>query len=298
MKMKKRNIIARCAAAVGRAFFRLFPKTYVVSNRLNHAVMRQSFKDVNQTTLLEFWNCFDFATLAPENYKHFGDREDGGYFLAFPIDKRSEVVSVGIGDNISFDCAISPYVSNIHMFDHTIQAPKHIPENACFYNKGIGVVTKGSLLDFQEILSFTKLGNPRIIKIDIEGGEWDILSSLKSDSLAGVSQVVIEFHNLIELLRDPRGLEAVFRILKSLKRDFWAININPNNWANSQIIHGVHFADVLEVTFLNKNEDRQAVVGSLSMRGYPNNPSSPQLLLGNFEEIFWKITSNSQYGSD
>lgn len=184
------------------------------------------------------------------------------------------------------------------MFDHTIQAPKHIPENACFYNKGIGVVTKGSLLDFQEILSFTKLGNPRIIKIDIEGGEWDILSSLKSDSLAGVSQVVIEFHNLIELLRDPRGLEAVFRILKSLKRDFWAININPNNWANSQIIHGVHFADVLEVTFLNKNEDRQAVVGSLSMRGYPNNPSSPQLLLGNFEEIFWKITSNSQYGSD
>ena len=286
MKVKRRNILARFAAAILRRFLYLYPALYVYSNRLNIAVMRQSFKRVNQSNLLQFWHSFDFAVLPSNNYKHFGDQQDGGYFLATPIEQCSEVVSIGIGDNLSFDQALSPFVSRIHMFDHTIEVPVDIPINAIFHEKGLGISCTEELLDLQAILELTKPESPKIVKIDIEGAEWAVLGSLKADALVGISQLIIEFHDLIRLIRVPETFESVLKVLEFIKKDFWAVNLNPNNWANSQIIHGVVFSDVLEVTFLNKRENREIVQGSMSMRGYPNNPGTAHLLLGNFPQIF------------
>jgi hypothetical protein len=191
MKMKQRNLLSRLIATVARAFLGMFPGLYVLVNRLNSAVLRISFKEISQNTLLNFWECFHFVSLAPDRYSHFGDTADGGYFLAVPISENSEVVSIGLGDNISFDHALSPFVARIHLFDHTIDVPHNIPRNATYYDKGLGITSSEKLLDLQSILDFTDQKSPKILKIDIEGAEWDVFHSLTIDSLLGINQLIV-----------------------------------------------------------------------------------------------------------
>ena len=284
--MKKRNFLSRLIAAVARTCLGMFPGLYILMNRLNSAVLRNSFKDISQNSLLNFWECFHFVSLPTDSYRHFGDKADGGYFLAVPINENSEVVSIGLGDNISFDHAVSPFVARIHLFDHTINVPQNIPRNATYYDRGLGVTSSEELLDLQSILDYTDQKSPKILKIDIEGAEWDVLQSLTIDSLLGINQLIVEFHNLLEIVRNPISFKKATQVLEFIKKDYWAININPNNWANTQIIHGVAFADVLEVTFLRKDAGTVVVTETLSVRGFPNNPEAPKLLLGNFDQIF------------
>lgn len=286
MKVKRRNKLSHLIAFLARGVIGKFPKLYVIANRLNRAVIRQSFSGINQETLLSFWKSFDFVSLAPENYQHFGDRADGGYFLATPISRETEVLSVGLGDNISFDYAISSSVSRIHMFDHTISEPNHIPINAKYYSKGLGATTHKNLMDLPAMLSLTKSSSPKILKIDIEGAEWEVLQELNIDVLLSVNQIIIEFHNLIEIVRNPASFQNAVKVLEFIRKEFWAVNVNANNWANSQIIHGVAFADVLEVTFLRKNDNTSVRTQKISSQGFPNNLNEPKLLLGNFDEIF------------
>lgn len=64
-----------------------------------------------------------FSLLKPKsNYSlvRFGDNKDGGYLLADCIKESSQVFSIGVGDNTSFDEAISEIVMSVFMIDHSV----------------------------------------------------------------------------------------------------------------------------------------------------------------------------------
>lgn len=283
--MKKHKWFSRTSSRLGRWLISRNPKAYIFINRINSAVLRETFQNISQSSLIEFWRSFDFITLPETRYKHFGDKADGGYLLAIPFSENSEVVSIGVGENLSFDFSISQHVLNVHMFDHTILPPHDIPSNGIFHNKGLGLKSSENLLSLTDILGFVKKESRVILKIDIESSEWDVLEALSLGEIAVVDQLVIEYHDLFEILKSPDRLAKVNRILSNLSSEFWTINISPNNWGNAQIIQGVAFPDVIEVSYLRKSTLTTIESTRISTRGFPNNPNQPRLLLEFFQNV-------------
>jgi hypothetical protein len=62
-----------------------------------------------------------------------------------------------------------------------------------------------------------------IIKMDIEGGEWDSLLAASDELLASIPQIAMELHGF----DDPK----IVKVLRKLKRNFYLVNLHFNNWS-------------------------------------------------------------------
>ena len=62
-----------------------------------------------------------------------------------------------------------------------------------------------------------------IIKMDIEGAEWDALLAMPDELLASIPQISMEMHGY----DDPKIVE----VLRKLRRHFYLVNLHFNNWS-------------------------------------------------------------------
>jgi hypothetical protein len=67
------------------------------------------------------------------------------------------------------------------------------------------------------------IGRRLIVKMDIEGAEWDSLLAAPDELLASIPQIAMEMHGF----DDPKILE----VLRKLKRNFYLVNLHFNNWS-------------------------------------------------------------------
>ncbi len=176
---------------------------------------------------------------------------DGGwYYDDRDLDERSVVYSLGIGDNIDFDLALIERTgATVHAFDPTpgirgtldaSDLPQQFHSHAWAASGEDGTLTlyprvskSGNRSDVMytlapdaasteaaiEVPAYTiaslqdKLGdkNIDILKIDIEGAEYEVLDSLL-DSAVRPTQILVEFHHRFKGI----GLRATRRALARL----------------------------------------------------------------------------------
>ena len=67
------------------------------------------------------------------------------------------------------------------------------------------------------------IGRRLIIKMDIEGAEWDSLLAAPDELLASIPQIAMEMHGF----DDPK----ILKVLRKLKRNFYLVNLHFNNWS-------------------------------------------------------------------
>ncbi len=162
--------------------------------------------------------------------KWYGNNYGGFYICPDLLNKNSIVYSFGIGEDISFDKdIIENYNCQVFGFDPTpksinwVKQNKSLPLKFSFFEYGIA--DRSGLLDFYLPInpeyvsgSFVKqdnvdekqkvvvemkslddivvsLGNKRIdiLKMDIEGAEYNVLDSILESSVK-IKQILIEFH--------------------------------------------------------------------------------------------------------
>lgn len=95
-------------------------------------------------------------------------------------------------------------------------------------------------ISFREIINSHAASWGTFLKIDIEGGEWEILASA---SLVKVNAMIIEFHQIKSRLKEFSTL------IEILKEQFFISHLHVNNFASFS--DGI--PDVLEITFIRKN---------------------------------------------
>lgn len=178
---------------------------------------------------------------------------DGGwYYDVRGLDEHSVVYSLGIGDNIDFDLAVIKRTgATVHAFDptpaidETLQASElpqrfHVhhwaaagkdgtltlyPRVSKSGKKSSGMYTLtpdvGSVDDAIEVPACTiatmqdKLGHDRIdiLKMDIEGAEYDVLDGLLNSTARPV-QLLVEFHHRFKGIH----ISATRRVLSRLHK--------------------------------------------------------------------------------
>ncbi len=175
----------------------------------------------------------ELQTVALKNctLKRFGSANDGGYLmcenLIEPIDAA---YSYGVGSNDDWGCEVSRrYHVPVHEYDCFDPARPLCNGGALvFHNECVGDRTGSRASRFFDTLEnqIGKNGQTAqrvIIKMDIEGAEWDALLATPDEVLASIPQISMEMHGY----DDPKIVE----VLRKLKRHFYLVNLHFNNWS-------------------------------------------------------------------
>lgn len=201
-----------------------------------------------------------------------GDSSDGGYVLLADSQAKG-VISIGVGTNTSWDQAMAAKGLAVHMFDHTIRRPPQSGAGCFFHRLGLGSESSESLRTLEEIVHLSGLqdAGQLILKVDVEGAEWD---ALRTVDLTRFSQVLIELHDLTDLA-SSRSVQ-ILDVLKGIARTHVPVNLHANNYSQLVRFGSFWFPDVVEVTFAN----RSLLEGSLewSLPDDPlNSPCDPRV---------------------
>jgi hypothetical protein len=190
-----------------------------------------------------------------------GPAHDGGYILlAEPCSMATEFYSFGVGNDVGFELDyVSRFPLNtVHLFDPTID---HLPQehrNFRFQKRGIGMGND----------PLTAVVPDAILKMDVEGHEWQAFATMPRSTLKTFSQMVIEFHILHV---EPRagltpyfhGLYASFTdtvnvgvfeayrdVMRKISEFFYCYHLHANNSLPLVTVDGVRFPPLLEMSFI------------------------------------------------
>lgn len=222
--------------------------------------------------------------------KRVGKLGDGGYVIADHHVEPRRAISLGIGYDESFDRELLSVGYAIHQFDYMEKSCEPPNPSLTFTKARIVGRNPGpeetTLEAIVADLSGPAAGKPNIfLKCDIENYEWTMLDCAAAETLARLSQIVIEFHSLSGLLVPERRRIIRACVEKVLSRHI-PIHVHGNNAANLVVTKSLAFPEVLEVTFLHRTYVGRATHPAMpiypSALDYPNVPNRPELFLGPF----------------
>jgi len=203
-------------------------------------------------------------------FRRVGEKLDGGYLICMDGLERGKIraaYSMGIEHHDVFSHDIYDLLKvPVHQFDCTVQGPAMNCED-CHFNKvcingmnGNGGHPTGPNMNMQQILEFTGQADAPedslIMKMDIEGSEWDVYADGQS-GLEKFKQLVFEFHWLAQERRHETYAAALRHIESA---GFKVAHIHGNNNRYFYEIDGYVVPRVLEVTFVKNNPSLEKCV--------------------------------------
>jgi len=235
-------------------------------------------------------NLVFLTPLSVANKLRIGPQSDGGYVVYKPSLYHCDVlISYGIGWDMNFEIDYYNLTNKkVLMFDPTMFMDTYINKFHCksllrklqfyrlyaylklsyvwkkrieylkkydmlFFNEGLSNKKEGKYDSFQNHLAKHKITTEKIIlKIDIEENEYSVLNETGFyNHLDSVDQIIIEFHNLKNRLRELKS------IIYRLKELFEIVHIHGNNNSDQFTLYtekgdDICFPDVIEVTLVKK----------------------------------------------
>ena len=185
-------------------------------------------------------------TMRPVNVTpvRMGRDNDGGYIFINDIDKNDYVISMGVADDVSFEKDISGIVGFIDIYDYSIDSLPDNVNNSVFFKEKIGSSSG-------YVLERIPKNFDSILKIDIEGGEWEFFRSLSEEDINRFRQIVVEIHWMIDD-GEIYIKECPVEVIEKINNTHQIISVHPNNNADCVIIDGITIPKVLELTFLRR----------------------------------------------
>ncbi|SJM88986.1 hypothetical protein [Crenothrix polyspora] len=244
---------------------------------------RQTATFSGQQKILALMKSMSPRVMRTRKKVRIGGDHDGGYVVPDCVLQCDSAISIGIGDNVSFDLELANHGIKVLQFDHTVDAPPISHPKFVFEKKGWGRHTEGDFLDFNALFSRFKSISPgrALLKFDIEGDEYATLATTDSNLLAYFDIIVCEIHWLDRLV-DPVFFEGVHQAINKLITHHVPVHWHANNFAGVSLVEGVSIPQVLEISFLRRNLD---VFGEFLLKPIPevldsqNDPSTPDILI-------------------
>lgn len=212
-----------------------------------------------------------------------GSANDGGYVMVDRLSSHQDVLSYGLSWNVTFDLDLAQRGHRIFMFDHTIEGLTANHANFNYLKEGVGTTSStDDLLDTidNHIARLGLSGDNLILKMDVEGAEWDVLDEMSLGTLRKFEQIVLELHDF-RLIGDPVWSARAGRVLSKLAANFHLHHVHANNCAPIVVIEGLPVADVIEVSYIRND----LALATPSRTLFPtsldacNDPTAPDHLL-------------------
>ena len=217
--------------------------------------------------------------------RRIGPQEDGGYVFADRLSPSQAVLSYGIGSEYRFDRLMAEAGHAVHMFDHTIEGIERPHPNMLWHREGVAGFSDpaNGLYSIEDHLKRHAIeGDRLILKIDVEGAEFDAIGLASDETLSRFEQVVVEVHHLAHLGNDSFRSHAT-RMLRKLNRHFTLFHVHANNCDGSDGLHivsGLPVSNLLELSYIRTSLVSRTASRTLypTVFDYPNVPVKDKLL--------------------
>ena len=235
--------------------------------------------------------------LKPQNIfkakKRLGPNEDGGYVLPeFIFEESTALFTYGVGYDTRFEEAYSAtYNKPSYLFDHTVRVvePWRLKEqkeewrkrdeamekaNCFFFSHGLGF--QDNCKDFIDDYKLFDIKNYVILKIDIEGGEYEYF--LKTD-ISKMESTVMGISLEVHWINNETNNENLVKILKELDKYFILCHVHGNSWGDNWEFEGQTLPVTLELSFVNRKfidryepDNQKYPIEGLDLSNNPNKP--------------------------
>jgi hypothetical protein len=177
---------------------------------------------------------------------------DGGYVLLNDFTNVFAALSFGISTDCSWDTDIAARGIDVYQYDHTVAAPPTANPRFHFFKKRLAALVSAQSETLGSTLARLPASDRHVIlKIDIEGSEWDVFDAATVEELARFSQVVGEFHGFSNAL-DAAWRERAQRVMTKLRSVFEVVHVHGNNCSPLHIVANIAIPEALELTFANR----------------------------------------------
>jgi hypothetical protein len=232
-------------------------------------------RDMVTFTRQQLFAALQPVTLANCELKRYGEANDGGYLLcANLLGDVKAGYSYGISGYDGWGCDVANTLKvPVHQYD-CFDTRRPACEAGTVFHAECVAATPAEIdgRRFDSMANQMAANGDReshvVVKMDVEGAEWDAFLTAPDETLDRIDQLVIELHGTTE----PRFLQAVSR----LKAVFHVANLHMNNFActGGQAPFG---AWAYEVLLVNK---RIATAGAPRATAFheldaPNTPLQP-----------------------
>jgi len=211
-------------------------------------------KATPQSDILEFLH-----KLAPVSTEiplgRLGPAGDGGYLVPLDFDGILACVSPGVSVECGFDLAVAEKDIDVYMADASVDGPSQHHCRFHFLKKFIDIATSDStitLQDFCESIQNYTNGLDLMLQMDIEGAEYRVLLSTPEAIIRRFRVMVIEFHNLDNML-SRFSFQFIRATFLRLLEHFYVVHIHPNNAGRVARRGKLYIPTLLEFTFLRKD---------------------------------------------
>lgn len=177
---------------------------------------------------------------------------DGGYVMLDDFGGVVVAVSCGVGTNWAWDHEIAERGIRVRQFDEQSYSDAGGWPLIDFTALRISGSPGAGQATLDEIVAgLNAAPATALLKIDIEGAEWDVFELAGDATLSAFSQIVVEFHGLGRAADDAR-LSKYEAAIEQLNRHFQSVHVHGNNHSPFVTVHHVAIPDVLEVTFASR----------------------------------------------
>jgi hypothetical protein len=172
----------------------------------------------------------------------------------------------------------------LFQYDHTIDGLPSQHKNFHWHKTGIAAhgSADGVMKSLADIIAANGHAHETnlVLKMDIEGYEWDVFEAIDLDVLRQFSQITMEMHTLA--LGEPDFLRRVRSILAKVYSAHQPIHVHANNHGYVGIIGGVVIPDTLEVTYVRRadHEFRECTHTFPTLLDMPCRKDVPDFFLG------------------
>jgi len=216
-----------------------------------------------------------------DHFVRMGRDNDGGYVMFDDFPAESIAYSFGISNDVSWDKDMASRNIDVLMYDHTIsELPEH-NSRFHFFKKGItGNKPQPHCKTMEDFICKNGHRNHKnlILKMDVEGWEWDFLTQVSSEVLSQFSQMVFEFHEMAHGQYD----HLIPPALEKINQTHQLVHIHANNYGDVKWMGNRLWPEIFEVTYLRKS-DHEFVPASRSFPtrwDQPCHPNLPDIVLG------------------
>lgn len=214
-----------------------------------------------------------------------GRRHDGGYVIMEEfLDDIEVVYSYGVEYDTYFEKDFNMRYPKaiLRLYDFSVH---YVPYNPSyfFYKEGLGPKNdESALLGTLEthLVKNNDLGKKKMLKVDIEGAEWESFDQIEEKYLREFDHLIMELHDL------GTNVELQNRVMSKINSEFYIYHVHANNWQPmTHFDNGLKIPSVVEISCIRKDLVKNA---RISTQTYPTKLDAPNK--GDIEDIplnFW-----------
>lgn len=264
----------------------LFQEPLPTEPNAMNAYTPSSIRPVTHAELFALLNLIRPWQMASDVKVRLGSDGDGGYVMPSVAKQSTAVLSIGIGNEVSFDNQMAALGARVLQFDHTIPGSPSQHPQIHFHRVGWGTRDQGPFLSLRSMMALLEMDGARhpILKFDTEGAEWDCLFEADSADLARFEVLTGEFHDFQNLV-NREYFDKAFAVFNKLAATHHVVHMHANNAGGMVMLGGIPFPRLLELTYVRKDaalfsgHSAEPIPGPLDR---PNVPQLPEIYLRAF----------------